>query len=317
MTQQFSTQYFSKSGDFNDVRPNGLSSVILMDTDLIRGNSEDEFARVPPTPTSTFVFELFNGFTGFQSSDTGEASLRVTFKDGTTLSGVEGLFDQTFFSFLFTSQQFLLDLDALAAVGKTMADVADVTVEALIDHDLNWSDFGFTPTGITLPEPEPQPEPEPEPVLNVINGTTGNDRVGGTRDADQINGLDGDDRLVGRNGDDVLEGGNGNDTVLGGNGDDVLVGGADNDRLIGGAGADTFVFGAQAGDGDRDRDVITDFNVDEDSIVFEAGAVIRFVEQRGDHFFIQLEGDRDSIVVRNADIGAATTFVFADDVFLA
>lgn len=78
-----------------------------------------------------------------------------------------------------------------------------------------------------------------------------------------------------------------------------------------------FVFGADARDGNRDRDVITDFNVAEDTILFEAGASIRFVEQRGDDVFIQLAGDRDSITVLNADIGIVANFEFANDLFLA
>ena len=126
----------------------------------------------------------------------------------------------------------------------------------------------------------PEPEPEPEPVLNLVQGTAGADR------------------LIGTAGDDLIRGGDGND------------------RLTGRAGADTFVFGADARDGNRDRDTITDFNAAEDTILFEAGATIRFTEQRGADLFIQLDGDRDSILVRNADSSIVANFEFADGVFL-
>ena len=53
---------------------------------------------------------------------------------------------------------------------------------------------------------------------------------------------------------------------------DLIRGGDGNDRLTGRGGEDTFAFGADARDGNRDRDVITDFNAAEDTIVFEATA---------------------------------------------
>lgn len=124
------------------------------------------------------------------------------------------------------------------------------------------------------------PDPEPEPMLNLVAGTARDDRLNGTA------------------------------------GDDLIRGGDGNDRLTGRGGEDTFVFGADARDGNRDRDVITDFNAAQDTILFEDGAQIRFFEERGADLFIQLAGDRDSILVRNADVSIVENFVFTDDVFL-
>lgn len=123
--------------------------------------------------------------------------------------------------------------------------------------------------------------PDPEPGLNLVQGTGGNDRLTGTA---------------------------GDDLVRGGNGDD---------RLTGLAGADAFVFGADARDGGRDRDVITDFNAAEDTIVFELGAVIRSVEERNGNLIIQLEGDRDVITVLNADRSIVANFEFTDTALIA
>ena len=134
-------------------------------------------------------------------------------------------------------------------------------------------------TGPQAPTPTP-PAPSPAPALNVVTGTAGNDRLTGTT---------------------------GNDLIRGGNGDD---------RLTGRAGADTFVFGADARDGNRDRDTITDFNAAEDTILFEAGATVRLVEVRNGNLFIQLNGDRDSITILNAGLEAQSTFQFTDNIFI-
>lgn len=115
----------------------------------------------------------------------------------------------------------------------------------------------------------------------------------------------------------LLQGTSGADRLIGTSADELIRGGDGNDRLTGRGGEDTFVFGADARDGNRDRDVITDFNAAEDTIRFEAGATIRFIEQRGADLFIQLDGDRDSITVLNADRSIVDSFVFTDDLFAA
>ena len=94
--------------------------------------------------------------------------------------------------------------------------------------------------------------------LETINAGGGNDIIDLTssnfilNNAVTINGEAGNDTLWGSNGDDVINGGDGNDTIFGG---------AGNDTLTGGAGDDIFQFTATAG-----SDVITDFNVTDDTI---------------------------------------------------
>lgn len=246
----FTATYFRQS-TYTD--STGFGTSTLTDTDLIRGNGSGERAT-------------------FFGLGTTELSTTITFTDGTSLSGVNALFGQHA-PYGIGDLFFIFDTAALAAVGKSITDVARVNSWTQTDHALNWSDFGYTG--------EAEPPPPPPPALNEITGTAGADR------------------LIGTSGDDLIRGGDGND------------------RLTGRAGADTFVFGADARDGNRNRDVITDFNADEDTILFEAGATIRFVEQRGADLFIQLEGDRDSITVLNADIGIVANFDFSNDVLLA
>ena len=269
MLQQFTAQYFSQT----NFGTNSVQTATLTDSDLIRGDDAGE------TVSASNGFRLFDGLQRVDfgqgrvvTVDDGEAVTTVTFSDGSTLAGVRVLYDEQTGPYGEVRQQFLLDTAALAAAGKTLADVASIRVDALTEHDLSWADFGFTPVGTV--------DPDPDPVLTLVQGTAGNDRLFGTA------------------------------------GDDLIRGGDGNDRLTGREGADTFVFGADARDGNRDRDVITDFNADEDTIVFEAGARIRFVEERGTDLFIQLEGDRDSITVMNADRGIALNFDFTDGVFL-
>ena len=94
--------------------------------------------------------------------------------------------------------------------------------------------------------------------LETINAGEGNDIVDLTStnfiltNAVTINGEAGNDTLWGSNGNDIINGGAGNDTIFGG---------AGNDTLTGGAGDDIFQFTATAG-----SDVITDFNVTDDTI---------------------------------------------------
>ena len=64
---------------------------------------------------------------------------------------------------------------------------------------------------------------------------------------------------------DTISGGGGADRLLGGGGDDRLLGGAGNDSLTGGAGADRFVLD-QALSATSNRDLLTDFLPDSDTI---------------------------------------------------
>lgn len=272
MTQQFTAQFFQQAkGNVTSIQ-----TVTLTDNNLIRGDDADESLAL------SNGFRLFDGVqevvsgVGIVTVNDGEALTTVVFKDGTALTGVEALYDRITFKFFEDTEYFLLNSEALAGSGKTLEDVVRVQLDAFVDHNLSWADFGFRPTGVVVPEPEP----EPEPALNLVQGTAGNDRLVGT------------------------------------SGDDLIRGGAGNDRLTGGAGEDTFVFGADARNGVRNRDVITDFNAAEDTILFEAGATIRFIEERNGDLFIQLDGDRDSILVRNAGIEIEANFVFTNDLLV-
>lgn len=73
---------------------------------------------------------------------------------------------------------------------------------------------------------------------NVIDGTSGNDKLFGTNGDDLIRGFGGNDIIVGGNGDDCIIGGDGNDKLWGGNGDDMIEGGSGNDLISGGNGDD-------------------------------------------------------------------------------
>lgn len=382
--------YFTQS---NVTGSTGFGIGTLIDNDLLRDRDVGEAVDLG------FGMRPGGGSLRGFSTASQEITATITFTDGTTLSGVDGLFDAFLIAGVGGADQvFLFDTAALAAVGKTITDVARVNSFANTDHNLNWIDFGFSGTPIT---PEP-PAPPPPPVLNVITGTAGADVLVGTAGADLIRGGDGNDRLTGgvgpdtfvfgadardgnrdrdvitdfgegdsivleagaqlefieRRGDSLfiqIQGGDsitllnggfgiprtvdgifvgptaptppaptpnvvtgtaGADRLTGTAGDDLIRSGDGNDSLTGRAGADTFVFGADARDGNRDSDTVTDFDAAEDTILFEAGATIRFVEQRGVNLFIQLDGDRDSITLLNAGLDAQSAFEFADGIFI-
>jgi Ca2+-binding RTX toxin-like protein len=65
---------------------------------------------------------------------------------------------------------------------------------------------------------------------------------------------------------DTLNGGTGNDSLLGNTGDDRLFGGSGSDTLAGGQGRDSLVFGRPS----EGIDTITDFSVNDDTLVFSA-----------------------------------------------
>ncbi|MCW5315420.1 hypothetical protein GTQ43_16880 [Nostoc sp. KVJ3] len=113
---------------------------------------------------------------------------------------------------------------------------------------------------------------------DVTYGTIGNDYLTGGYGDNKIYGSLGDDTLKGGKGNDILEGGQGNDWLYGGkgndkmnggSGNDVLIGGDGNDILVGGDGNDKFVF--KRGDSllKYESDVIQDFQVGIDKIVFD------------------------------------------------
>jgi Ca2+-binding RTX toxin-like protein len=84
-------------------------------------------------------------------------------------------------------------------------------------------------------------------LVEIKNGTDGDDLLKGTKGNNPMVGLDGNDTLLAYNGDDLmygndgkdkLTGGWGHDTMNGGAGNDTLLGGKDNDVLTGGQGRD-------------------------------------------------------------------------------
>ncbi len=95
----------------------------------------------------------------------------------------------------------------------------------------------------------------------------------------QILGSDDDDSILGTEQSDHLEAGNGDDTVDGGGGDDLIDGGKGHDDLSGGEGEDAFAIS----DFDHGFDVIRDFSLGEDQVVFDHPDVLiledlRFVQ---------------------------------------
>lgn len=295
------TNFFFQILQGGDVARTGISGVQLVDEDFVRGNDSVEIRT-----DDEFNLSIFDGFTQFVRTGPrlndiervftdGEVSTEVTFSDGSTLSGVLGLLDQRS-GVGGTSQQFLLDQDALSSAGKSLSDIASIDIEAFVDHDLTFAELGFA---VDVPDDGSGNDPVPAPEVNLIEGTSEGDRLNGTAQNDELVGGAGDDRLFGEDGDDILNGG------------------ADDDRLSGGNGADTFVFGSFANDGDRDRDRILDFDASEDTIVLEAGVTIRRAFERRDDVVIELIGDRDIIRVEDADLSILDQIVFMDDVFVA
>ena len=112
--------------------------------------------------------------------------------------------------------------------------------------------------------------------------------------------------------------------VLGDDGRNVLVGtdgmdeirsfGGSLDRMTGGADADVFVFGTETMNGVRERDVITDYEVGVDTILFEADVAILSMRQRGDTVILYLDADRDAIFVQGEGVTAENlTIEYSDD----
>lgn len=130
---------------------------------------------------------------------------------------------------------------------------------------------------------------------DVVIGGWGDDSLYGNADDDKLYGFGGDDLLSGGTGDDTLCGGTGDDKLHGEDGDDVLYGNAGNDILTGGDGADQFVF-VKGQDLDLDYvDVIKDFNVEEDTIVFEGYGFEDTVFDTNEGFFLELLADAGDI----------------------
>jgi Ca2+-binding RTX toxin-like protein len=134
---------------------------------------------------------------------------------------------------------------------------------------------------------------------DLVRGGAGNDTLLGEAGNDTLEGGDGDDSLDGSSGNDILLGGAGNDTLIdvnpsgvssgtntfdGGSGNDLLLPGVGVDTLTLGTGVDTikYTFAPFAGfdvsaNGRQvigGEDTITDFNVAEDSFLFDRSPLV-------------------------------------------
>ncbi|MGB0854228.1 MAG: calcium-binding protein [Pikeienuella sp.] len=89
-----------------------------------------------------------------------------------------------------------------------------------------------------------------------IIGSRFADHLRGSANGDELRGGAASDRLVGRAGDDTLDGGSGTDMIYGGRGIDVMTGGGGRDRFI-------FFNERHSGVGEGQRDIITDFSVED------------------------------------------------------
>lgn len=189
---EFRGKYFSQSFLGTELRSSGVRDGVLLDDDLIRGNSSGEAVITLSTnPLNTNPFEFFN-------ANTTERSLTVLFDDGGTLRNVRGLFDRAIFNFGTSTSYYLISEEDLTSAGRSIDEVIDVEAGDFITHQLDWSDFGFVE--IELPDPESPPTED-----NIILGTDDNDRLVGTDGVDVfISGGGARDRITGGEGGDFF-----------------------------------------------------------------------------------------------------------------
>ena len=158
---------------------------------------------------------------------------------------------------------------------------------------------------------------------DLMRGGTGDDQLFGADGHDRLFGGDGIDDLFGGQGDDRLWGGEGNDNVSGDEGNDVLKGGAGNDYMDGGAGRDV-IWGGEGADffafrEGSGRDIVRDFDVSEDLLVFESlsGSTsfkLSFASQIGDNTVFNF-GNGDVLVLVGVDMHTLTDDNFVDSAF--
>lgn len=136
--------------------------------------------------------------------------------------------------------------------------------------------------------------------IEHVIGSRHDDFMFGSANGDTLEGGDGNDDLIGAAGDDVLTGGDGDDGFEGGDG---------NDDMTGGAGTDTFHFRftpfAPYGNMDvnEGHDVISDFTVGEDRMVFHHAELedLHFA-QDGANVIIKYHDGNSSITLENVDL---------------
>lgn len=171
-------------------------------------------------------------------------------------------------------------------------------------------------------------------IDNLIYGTNGNDSlsdqvIDNGRKRDKIIGGKGDDILISTKGNDILLGNEGDDwlrgnkssnNLYGGLGNDTLTGtkssysGNEIDRLNGGGGADIFVLGDKSGvfyakNSNRDRAIIRDFRIDQDTIQLNGSASNYELKSISNNtHIIHTDGKRDLIgIVKGENIANFST----------
>ncbi len=260
--QVFSTQAFG-----SQVLSAGVSTVHLLDTDLVRGNAATPAQELITSDVGATVTRDVYSSTGSSYS---ESLTTLQFKDGSVLGAVETLQSLSYSGYTNFGSYFF-DKAALAASGHTIADVATVLSSVAFDHNLSWAQVGFTfQSGpVVNGGGDNVPPPPPLPSINVINGTARADVLVGTAGSDAIRGFDG------------------------------------NDRLTGGADRDAFIFGTDSRSGVRSIDHITDYHAHEDVVVLEAGASVKSIIDNGTAIVITLVGDGDKIYVDGAALNVS------------
>jgi serralysin len=171
------------------------------------------------------------------------------------------------------------------------------------------------------------------PMGDSLDGGVGSDTLIGDAiaessrdDNDSLVGGAGRDSILAGGGSDTLDGGADSDTLVGGSGSDLLIGGLGDDSLNGGAGADTLVasgagrdllIGGDGADmytldplagryGARERDMILDFNVADDTIMLVRSMGLGVTGSLdADAFHIGMRaGDAEDRIIFNPATGA-------------
>jgi hypothetical protein len=255
--QAFSQEFFGTS-----FLSSNTVNLTLYDADNIRGNADSAGE------------EVITG--GFNLAVAREVVATLQLKNGQFLA-VNAVESNLNLGYGSSRATYLFDEAALAAQGKTVADVARVISTAATDHNLNWENPGFdfqsNGSGNVTPDPAPPPPP------NFITGTNAGNTITGTAGVDVIRGLGG------------------------------------NDTLRGGASNDFFVFGNETINGRREKDFIRDFEANRDKIVIEDAANVTSIVNINGGVRITFSGDGDILDVLGPGVSRFNTGVFFDDSF--
>ncbi|OOS06576.1 hcalcium-binding protein [[Haemophilus] felis] len=153
-----------------------------------------------------------------------------------------------------------------------------------------------------------------------VNLSTGNANLAGKTltihnpvQIENVTGGDYNDHLIGNSSANILVGGRGNDVLSGLDGNDVLVGGLGNNNLTGGQGSDTFIIDKKS----NSQDVITDFTVGSDRLVFTGFKTFSWTkQQQGADTLISL-GNGQTLRLNNVQANNLTdnNIVVTEEVF--